>query len=140
MLQILIFLRKKKTYYEQLDFMYTSLVLKNNIIKEQYYLGTILIYKNTLPYLKNAVEWHKLFKNQRFMGFCPCTGKKKDFCEKFEKESLNLAYTRTKKNIYFYHLLFHGYKKNRSCSFHHDIKSVKAKKRTFFSQTKLTVS
>jgi len=38
------------------------LVLKNHIIKEQYYLGTIFIYKNTL--LKDTVEWHKPKKSK----------------------------------------------------------------------------
>jgi len=35
-------------------------VLKTNIIKEENYLGTIFIYKNTI--LKNTVEWHTLNK------------------------------------------------------------------------------
>jgi len=75
------------------------LVLKNNIIKEQYYLGTIFIYKNTL--LKNTVEWHTP-KKIRLTGFWTCTGKKKIFCKEFERESLLLAYTkRRRKNSLF---------------------------------------
>jgi len=43
------------------------LVLKNNIIKEQYYFGTIFMYKNTL--LKNTVEWHTPKKIKDLWGF-----------------------------------------------------------------------
>jgi len=89
-MQIMIFFfkRKKNTNYEQLDFRYTSLVLKNNIIKEQYYLGTI-INKNTLPYLKNTVEWQTLKKNKDLWVYARARENKikKDFCEEFEKES-----------------------------------------------------
>jgi len=73
------------------------LVLENNIIKEQYYLGTIFIYKNTL--LKNTIEWHTLKKINDLWGFGRVRGKKY-FCKKFERESLILAYSKRKKIAY----------------------------------------
>jgi len=74
------------------------LVLENNIIKEQFYLGTIFIYKNTL--LKNTVEWNTPRKIQGLMGFWTCTGEKKeDICKEFERESPILAYTKRRKKI-----------------------------------------
>jgi len=45
--------------------------------KEQYYLGTIFIYKNTL--LKNTVEWHTAKKIKDLWSFGRVRGKKTDF-------------------------------------------------------------
>jgi len=75
---------------------YISLVLKNNKIKEQYYLGTIFIYKNTL--LKNTVELHTPKKSKTLWCFGRVR-KKKDFCKEFERESLILAHTKRRKKI-----------------------------------------
>jgi len=62
--------------------------------------------------------------------------KKRDFCEEFKRDSLNLAYTRKKTPINFYHFLFHRYKKNISpvpFRGHGDKRGVKSLKRDVFS-------
>ena len=116
------------------------MVLKNNKIKEQFYLGRIFIYKNTL--LKNTVEWHTPKKIKDLWGIGRVRGKKeKIFCKEFERESLSLAYTkrRKKKPIYFHLSLFHRYKKRSPVPFrgYDDIKCVKSQKRDVFSKLNL---
>ena len=72
-------------------------------IKEQHneqYLGTILIYKNTL--LKNTVEWHTPKKIKDLWRFGRVRGKRKIFCRVWKGGSDPCAYEKKKKIAYLF--------------------------------------